>query len=140
MNSILFTTITIICFALLLLVSCGGVDTQVPATSEDKNLEEEEILSPPVPDSTSATATLTDVPRKEATPTRSTADSKATEDLEAIDTVVEEIDNQVCLKALETRAEIQKLLQEGQDVTDLLGAMDELIKELGGCDLTQSPE
>ena len=140
MNSELFTTTTITFFVLLLLVSCGGVDTQVPEMPEGKNLEEEKIPSSPIPDSSSTTATLTDVQRKEATPTSSTADSKATEDLEAIDTVVEEIDNQVCQKALETRAEIQKLLQEGQDVTDLLGAMDELIEELGGCDLTPSPE
>ena len=58
-----------------------------------------------------------------------------TEDLEAIDAALAEIDNDICREALETRAEIETLLGQGQDVADLEAAVIELIEELENCTL-----
>lgn len=64
------------------------------------------------------------------------------DDLAAIDTVLQEIDDQVCKEAHEARAEIEVLLQQGQDVADLAAAINELIDELEGCSfsLTTAPQ
>ncbi|MCI0395902.1 MAG: hypothetical protein L0332_17640 [Chloroflexi bacterium] len=62
-----------------------------------------------------------------------------TQDLTAIDAVLQEIDDEVCREAHETRAEIEALLQQGQDVADLAEAIDELIAELEGCSTMLTP-
>jgi hypothetical protein len=117
----------------LLLAGCDGVDTPAPTdTTEPAPAEVNHATESPVAEATAAA--------EPTSPTETPATTEQAGDLEAIDTVLEEIDNQVCLKALETRAEIEELMQDGQDLADLLGAMDELIAELEGCSLTPVPE
>jgi hypothetical protein len=64
-------------------------------------------------------------------------DAQAT--LTALDPVLAEIDAEVCQEAHQTRAEIEVLLQQGQDVADLAAAIDELIAEIEGCALLLTP-
>jgi hypothetical protein len=137
---------------LLLLAGCNGRQTPAPtlarpaATSEATPtaaalppvVEPTATVVPspgadtPVPAVTAVGSPATDTPAPEAT-------ADLLEDLEAIDTVLQEVDNQVCQEALETRAEIEALLQCGQDVSDLMAAIDELIAELEGCSLMLTP-
>ena len=61
------------------------------------------------------------------------------DNLEDIDQILQEIDNDVCREAHETRAEIAALLAAGQDVADLEAAITELITELDNCSLDMTP-
>ena len=61
------------------------------------------------------------------------------DNLEVIDQILQEIDNDVCREAHETRAEIAALLAAGQDVADLEAAITELITELDNCSLDMTP-
>lgn len=64
---------------------------------------------------------------------------EGSQDLEAIDAVLQEIDSDLCREAHEARAEIAELLAEGQDVADLETAIIELINELDNCSLEMTP-
>ena len=131
-------TIGLFLIGLLLLAGCNGRETPLPAATAEATPTTVSLPATvqAVP-STKATPTIAPV-SPDKTPTRSPA-TDPTEDLEAIDTVLQEIDNQVCQEALETRAEIEALLQQGQDIADLAAAIDELIAELEGCSLTPTP-
>ena len=121
----------------LLLVTCDGGETPVVTPAQPAATLEATstaVVPPPVVEST-ATA-VASRPARTAVPV-TTPD--LLEDLEAIDTVLQEIDNQVCQEALETRAEIEALLEQGQDVSDLAAAIDELIAELEGCSIMPTP-
>jgi hypothetical protein len=121
----------------LLLVACDGGETPVPTLARPAaTLEATATAVSPTP-AVASTATAVLFPAADTPVPTATAD--LLEDLEAIDTVLQEIDNQVCQEALETRAEIEALLQGGQDVSDLAAAIDELIAELEGCSLLLTP-
>lgn len=53
-----------------------------------------------------------------------------------IDSILAEIDQEVCREALATRAEIEAHLAQGIDLAELETAVNELIAELGGCPQT----
>ena len=63
----------------------------------------------------------------------------STSDFLAIDAYLQEIDQDVCQQAYETRREIEALLAQGADVQELQAAVDELIAELQNCPPTLTP-
>lgn len=110
----------------LALTGCSSAETPSPA-------------APPSDSRTATTDAASDMAPTEESVGLSDQTRELLEDLESIDATLEQIDNEVCLGALEARAEIETLLQQGQDVTDLAIAIDELIAELPGCTLTPAP-
>ena len=61
------------------------------------------------------------------------------DDLDAIDAVLQDIDNDICREAHEAWTEIKEMLAQGQDVADLEVAIVELINELDNCSLEITP-
>ena len=122
---------------LSLLVGCNGRGTPTPTLAPPAATIEPTPTAASAPSVTEPTSTAVLSPAP-GTPAPSPA-ADLLEDLEAIDTVLQEIDNQLCQEALETRAEIEELLRAGQDVSDLAAAIDELIAELEGCSLMPTP-
>ena len=141
-------SIGLLWIGLLLLANCNGRETPLPTPALPAVTAEATPTAASWPATVQANPTAVPLPAK-ATPTVASLSPSNTpalsltadplEDLESIDTVLQEIDNQVCQEALETRAEIEELLQQGQDVADLAAAIDELIAELEGCSLTPTP-
>ncbi len=143
-------SIGLLWIGLLLLAGCNGRETPLPTPALPAATAEATPTAASWPATVQAIPTAVPLPTTaEATPTVASlppsntpvlsATTDPVEDLEAIDTVLQEIDNQVCQEALEARSEIEELLQQGQDVADLAAAIDELIAELEGCSLTPTP-
>jgi hypothetical protein len=129
---------------LLLLAGCNGRGTPTPTRTQPAATVEATPTAVSSPPATEPTATAVSSPATAvSSPPADTPVPEATadllEDLEAIDTVLQEVDNQVCQEALETRAEIEAMLEAGQDVSDLAAAIDELIAELEGCSAMLTP-
>lgn len=116
------STCALLCLTVLFLAGCSGRGTVAPTPDG------------PV-DTTVATAPAAS-PLAGSVPASTTDPLK---DLGAIDTALQEVDNELCREALETRAEIEALLQQGQEVSDLAVAIDELIAELEACAPTETP-
>jgi hypothetical protein len=113
---------------LWLLAGCAGADTTLPTVAVPAATVESRPATVAVPPA---------VLPPTHTPAATTAAEVAT--LEAIDPVLAEIDAEVCREAIETRAEIEVLLQQGQEVADLAAAVDELITEIEGCAVLLTP-
>ena len=122
---------------LSLLVGCNGRGTPAPTPAPPAATTEPTPTAASAPSVAEPTSTAVPSPATGTSTPSPTAD--LLEDLEAIDTALQEIDNQVCQEALETRADIEELLRAGQDVSDLAAAIDELIAELEGCSLMPTP-
>lgn len=138
------------------LVGCGGngdalLATAMPTASVKEPAEQpagrSENTPPPTYTPAAAaplpTATVANAPE---TPLTAATDSpvpplpvEQNNDLEAIDTALQEIDNSMCREAHEARAEIDEMLAQGADVADLEAAIVELIEELENCSLEATP-
>jgi hypothetical protein len=109
---------SILLACLLILAACNRdpapVPTATPTSGSDSPAETPLALPP------------TNTPA--ATP-----EALSTGDFLAIDAYLQEIDQDVCQQAYETRREIEDLLAQGADVEELQAALDELIAELQNC-------
>jgi hypothetical protein len=123
-------------FILFLLVACNGGGDAVPTTAQQ--------AATPILDDTNTLPATTDIatpqPQQplDATLTLESIEIQSDtiitgDDFLPIDNILNEIDDEVCQDAYETKWEIEALIEEGADLAELESAVDELIKELENC-------
>lgn len=127
----------VVCLLIVLFVlsACGAEDEALPTAVQPASTP-----ALPATNSLPPTNDITTDPQPETldgTPALETPEippgTAAGDDFLPIDSILNEIDNEVCADAYETLDELEALIEAGEDVTELKTAVEELIAELENC-------
>ena len=125
-----FLLLTVI---VLLGAACSGSENAVPTVAQP--------ASTPIPLETNSLPPTTDISTAQpanAAPALETPNIQpgsiiTGDDFLPIDAILDEIDNDVCQDAYETKLELEASIAEGADLAELETAIEELIAELENC-------
>ena len=109
---------------MILLAACGNNDQRLPTQTSTATVPNQPPPTRSVPATNTPPSNVTEV-----------------DEFIDIDAALEEIDQDVCRKALEMQQEIRDLLAQGVELEELATAVDDLREELADCppELTPTP-
>lgn len=120
---------------ILLLAACND-DVAIPTRQPTA------VIPTSIPSATQSTPNVESTPEPMLSPEPESAQSIETptviSTIEA-DPELQEIDQEVCQRAMERQAELETLQEQGQDVTVLVTAVAELVGELSQCESFYTP-
>jgi hypothetical protein len=135
MNKITKIPLFLLLVTPLLFSACNGQDGVLPTSASTAVISPVNTEEIP-PTNNIETPVFETTPESVTIPSESDIDAGAVitgDDFLPIDEILNEIDNDVCQNAYETKAELEALIEEGEELEELETAVEELIQELENC-------